>query len=150
MKKLFVEKSIDINAPAYKVWEVITKEEHTAQWALEFSGGEPKLFIHSNWNLGSSVFWKDENGTVIVEGNVTAFEKNILLRYTVFDARSPERPAVTDEDGITFQLSEENNGIILAVKQGDFSCMTDGEKFRDASAGIWDRVLPRIKALAEI
>jgi uncharacterized protein YndB with AHSA1/START domain len=148
MNKLFVNKTIDINAPASKVWDAITKRENTDQWALEFSSGGPKFNIESTWELDSPVLWKGQDGTVIVEGNVTAVEQNKLLRFTVFDVRSPERPPITDEDGITFQLSEENGKTTLRITQGDFSVMTDGEKYRDLTAEIWDTVLPKVKELS--
>jgi uncharacterized protein YndB with AHSA1/START domain len=149
MNKLFVEKTIAINAPVFKVWDAITKRENTNEWALEFSSGGPQFNIESTWELGGPVLWKGQDGTVIVEGNVTAAEQNRLLRFTVFDVRSPERPPVTDEDGITFQLSEENGKTTLRILQGDFSVMTDGEKYRDLSAEIWNKVLPKVKELAE-
>ena len=147
MPKLFVDKTIEINAPASKVWDVLTNREHTSQWAPEFSGGAP-FHIESDWKPGSAVLWKDQNGNVIVEGNVTALEPNKFLRFTVFDVRG-EKPPVTDEDGITYELTEQNGKTLLRISQGDFSTMAEGEKYRDLSAEIWDRVLLKVKALAE-
>ena len=149
MNKLFVDKTIEINAPAFKVWNAITKSENTKEWAVEFSSGGPQFSIESTWEIGSPVHWKGQDGTVIVEGNVTAAKKNKILRFTVFDVRSPKRPPVTDEDGITFQLNEANGRTALHILQGDFSVMTDGEKYRDLSAEIWDKVLPKVKELSE-
>jgi uncharacterized protein YndB with AHSA1/START domain len=150
MSKLFVDKTIEINALAAKVWEVLTMSDKNAEWAKEFSSGGPEFHLESTWELGSPVLWKGQDGTVIVEGNVTAVNPNNRLRFTVFDVRSPERPAVTEEDGITFRLVEENGKTILHILQGDFSVMTDGEKYRDLSADIWDKVLPKVKEMAEL
>jgi uncharacterized protein YndB with AHSA1/START domain len=149
MSKLFVDKTIEINVPASNVWDVLTISEYNSQWALEFSSGGPQFHIESTWELGSPVLWKGQDGTVIVEGNVTALEQNELLRFTVFDVRFEDRALVTEEDGITFKMSEDNGKTMLHVLQGDFSVMTDGEKYRDASAEIWDKVLPRVKEMAE-
>lgn len=149
MKKLFVDKAIEINARISKVWDTLIKRKYTDQWALEFSSGGPQFYIESDWKHGSPVLWKGQDGTVIVEGNVTAIEPNKLLRFTVFDVRSTERPTVTKEDGISFQLSEENGKTKLHILHGDFSVMTDGKKYRDLSAEIWDKVLPKVKELAE-
>ncbi len=91
MLKLFVDKTIEIDAPAFKVWDVLTRPEYTGQWAPEFSGGAP-LRIESEWRVGSPVLWKDQDGKVVVEGNVTALEPEKLLRFTVFDVRSAGRP----------------------------------------------------------
>ena len=147
MSKLFVDKNIEINAPIAKVWDVLTRREMTGRWASEFTGGAP-FFIESEWMRGSAVVWKDQNGIVIVEGTVTALEPYTLLRFTVFDVHS-EKPAVTDEDGITYRLSELGGKTRLQVRQGDFSGMAEGEKFHRMSEEIWERVLPKVKELAE-
>ncbi len=149
MAKLFVDKTIEINSPASKVWDAITISENNRQWAVEFSSGGPEFHLESTWELDSPVLWKGQDGEVIVEGNVTAVEPYRLLRFTVFDVRSPERPQVTEEDGITFKLAENNGKTTLHILQGDFAAMTDGKKYRDASAEIWDKVLPKVKELAE-
>ena len=147
MEKLFVEKTIEINAPASKVWNALTKREFTDQWALEFTGGA-EFHIESDWKLGSAVLWKDQDGNVIVQGNITALEPQKFLRFTVFDIRG-EKPLVTDEDGITYELTEQNGKTLLRISQGDFSAMAEGEKYRNLSTEIWDRVLPKVKELAE-
>ena len=149
MSKLFVDQTIEINAPVSQVWDVLTVSEYNNHWATEFSSGGPKFHLESTWELGSPVLWKGEDGTVIVEGNVTALEQNKLLRFTVFDVRSEEKALATEEDGITFQLSENNGKVTLHILQGDFSVMPEGKKYRDLSAEIWDKVLPRIKEMAE-
>ena len=147
MEKLFVEKSIKINAPASRVWDALTRPEFTDQWALEFSGGA-EFHIESDWKLGSPVLWKGQDGSVIVQGNVTALEPNKFLRFTVFDVRG-EKPPVTEEDGITYELTEQNGETMLRLSQGDFSVMAEGEKYHRLSAEVWDRVLPKVKELAE-
>lgn len=147
MSKLFVDQSIEIHSPASNVWEVLTAPEYTAEWASEFNGGEP-FHIESDWKPGSPVFWKDKNGKTLVDGNVTALQPGKLLRFTTFDVRGV-RPAVTAEDGITYELAEEDRKTRLHVLQGDFSTMLEGEKFRDLSAEIWGHVLPKVKGLAE-
>jgi uncharacterized protein YndB with AHSA1/START domain len=147
MSELFVVKTIEIKAPIAKVWDVLTRREQTGKWASEFTGGAP-FYIESEWKLGSPVLWKDQNGTVIVEGTVTALEQHTLLRFTVFDVRG-EKPPVTEEDGITYRLREQDGKTTLQVLQGDFSTMADAEKYHRMSEEIWERVLPKVKALAE-
>ena len=147
MSKLFVDKSLEINAPISKVWEILTERGFTSQWAPEFSGGS-SFRIESDWKLGSPVSWKDAGGQTVVEGNVTALEPQKLLRFTAFDVRS-ERPPITEKDGITYELSEKGGKTTLHVLQGDFGAMPDGAKYRDMSSAIWDRVLSKVKKLAE-
>ncbi len=56
MEKLFVNKTIEINAPASKVWDALTRREFTDQWAPQFTGGA-EFHIDSDWKLGSPVVW---------------------------------------------------------------------------------------------
>ncbi len=148
MPPLFVDKTIEIAAPTFKVWDVLTKPEYTAQWAPEFVGVGP-FRIESEWRIGAPVRWKGGDDQTIVEGNVTRLEPEKLLRFTVFDVRAAQRPPVSGEDGITFELHQQEARTMLRVRQGDFSSMNEGEKYRHASSEVWDRVLPKIKALAE-
>jgi uncharacterized protein YndB with AHSA1/START domain len=147
MEKLFVHKTIEINAPISKVWNALTMREYIDQWAPEFTGGA-EFHIESDWKLGSPVLWTGQDGSVIVQGNVTALEPQKLLRFTVFDVHR-EKPFVTEEDGITYELTEQDGKTLLKISQGDFSTMAEGEKYRDLSAEIWDRVLLKVKELVE-
>ena len=148
MSRLYVDRSIEINASAQRVWDVLTVREHTVEWASEFSPGGPRLYIESDWSMGSPVLWKDKQGRMIVEGDVTAVEMHGLLRFTVFDARGP-RPVVAPEDGITYKLTERDGRTVLWVSHGDFSTMADGATYRQLSEEIWERALARVKWLAE-
>ncbi|GAC1484598.1 MAG: hypothetical protein NVS2B12_39440 [Ktedonobacteraceae bacterium] len=147
MPKLFVEKTIEIHAPASTVWHVLKSPEYTREWAPEFAGGA-EFHIESDWKPGSPVLWKGQDGNVIVEGKVTAVEPKTFLRFTVFDVRG-EKPPVTEEDGITYELTEHGGKTTLRLLQGDFSVMAEGEKYHRLSAEVWDRVLAKVKALAE-
>ena len=140
--------SIEVNASAQRVWDVLTLRHYTAEWASEFAPGGPGLNIDSDWALGSPVLWKDPKGHVVVEGIVTAVEPLGLLRFTVVDTSDP-RPAAPVEDGIAYKLTERDGRTRLWVSQGDFSTVADGAKHRDLSATVWDRVLIKIKGLAE-
>ncbi|WP_100489449.1 SRPBCC family protein [Sporolactobacillus pectinivorans] len=150
MGKLFVDRSIEINAPAAVVWGVLTQQKYSEQWAGEFLGGNSQFYIKSDWGLGSPVLWIDENGSPLFEENVTALEQHKFLRFTVFDIRSQDRPPMTEEDGITYRLSKKNGKTTFQVLQGDFSVMDDGEKYCSMTKEIWDKVLPQIKKLAEL
>ncbi len=148
MKKLFVKRTVQIHAPARRVWEILTDPKWTTEWAHEFSGGGPRFHIESEWKLGSKVEWKGEDGVALVEGNVTALTPEKFLRFTVFDTRT-ERPKVNEEDGITYELVEKGGTTTLQITQGDFSSIPEGEKYHQMTGDIWERVLPRVKKLAE-
>ncbi len=148
MPPLFVDKTIEIDALPFKVWDVLTKPEYTSQWAPEFEGGGP-FRIESDWRIGAPVLWKDEDNVPLVEGRVTRLEPEKFLRFTVSDVRMAQDPPVSEEDGITFELTRKDGQTVLHVRQGDFSSMSEGEKYWQMSDELWERVLPKIKRLAE-
>ena len=60
MEKLFVEKTVDINAPASEVWEVLTNPVLSKEWIKEWW---PDFeILESEWKEGSPVIWKIKNG----------------------------------------------------------------------------------------
>jgi uncharacterized protein YndB with AHSA1/START domain len=149
MTKLFVEKSIEIDAPATIVWTVLVSPKFTEQWSGFFGAQGP---IETDWNLGSRVLWKNAAREVYVSGSVTAAETNKLLRFTV-RAIKPEMQPISGlaEDDITqtYALAEHAGRTTLSIAHGDFSKLRDGEKIRPGAAAVWDGVLTKIKELAE-
>ncbi len=150
MEDLFVQKSIEMNAPIEKVWKVLTEPEFTTQWikkGWEAAGGE-SMTISSDWKPGSEVQWKNKDGAVLVKGNVTALNPYRLIRFTMFDVNSKGEFAVSD-DGITYELAEHGDTTRLNVRQGDFSVMKEAKKYYEQTNKIWEGALAAIKALAE-
>jgi uncharacterized protein YndB with AHSA1/START domain len=151
MKRLFVEKSISIAAPVEKVWKILTDGRFAGQWieeGWEKIGGE-SMNIYSDWKPGSEVLWKNEQGKLMVKGNVTKVNPYKLLRFTVFDVNSTEKISAGEEDGITYSFTEQNGSTILSLRHGDFLIMKDGEKYYGQTNKVWDGALPKIKELAE-
>lgn len=151
MSKLFVDETVAIEAPIVKIWRVLTDPVFTAQWSSEFSGNGPQIHLESNWRKGSKVVWLDNDKHMVIKGKVTAVHSPDLLRFTVFDARVNKEFRAKKEDGIAFELSEHGGSgkTILHVLHGNFFAMRDGAKYHQASLETWERVLPKIKALAE-
>lgn len=145
MKKLFIDKTIEIKAPASRIWSVLTLPEYTGQWTSEFS---PDMKLEANWELGGAVLWKEADGKVVVEGNVTKIDPEKLLRFTVFDVEMGRTP-VTEEDGITFELVERADKTTLHILHGDFATISEGQKYYEMSIEPWNNILPKIKELAE-
>ena len=147
MPRLFVDDSIDIDAPAYAVWKAITDPVLSKQWVKEFS---PEIMsLSSDWKIGSAVLWNDIVNTPIVEGKVTANQEHELLRFTVMPVgQKPEVP-FKEEDGITFKLHETEGQTYLSILHGDFGLTPEHKLFHDISEQTWKRVLPIIKRLAE-
>ncbi len=143
---LFVHQSIEIHAHPQRVWDVLIQPEYTNQWTGEFNmyGG-----ISSDWQLGSPVEWRTKEGKVQVKGKVTAFELFRKLRFTVEDVDMVWEGERTAEDGITYELEENENKTLLTVSQGDFGVKPEYHQYYLATEKTWSIVLPKIKALAE-
>lgn len=151
MEELFVTKSIEIEASAASVWKVLTEEAYTKQWIGEGWGEEgiKGMIISSDWEPGSEVLWKNKSGAVLVKGRVTELNPYKLLRFTAFDAAGDDKFPLTHEDGITYELSEQDTYTTLHVRQGDFSVIENAEKYHKKMSEIWERILQKVKALAE-
>lgn len=152
MEKLFVEKEIEINALPAFVWDAITRQPFTDVWSHEFAPHVPAFYLYcEDWStVGSPVQWKTEADEVALEGAVTAVEPNKLLRFTVFDREHSElRPVFTEDDGISFTISQIDGHSVLHVRHGDFGKMANGALFQEQSGKAWDRALLKIRDLAE-
>jgi len=150
MRKLYVESSIAIDASPARVWDVLTRTEFTQKWAAAFNATGP---IESNWTLGSEVLWRNAKGIVYVRGNVVAIDPPRLLRFTVCDALNvgmrPVSGVPDDEITQSYSLSDEGKGTILSTSHGDFGKLANGEQLYPLVAQLWEKLLPKIKELAE-
>jgi uncharacterized protein YndB with AHSA1/START domain len=141
--ELIVKRSLEIKAPASRVWDILTDPEHTKKYMF---GCE----VFSDWKPGSTLIWKGAaDGIVYVKGNLVRLEKEKLFEFTVFDPNAGIDDIPANYTTVTIELTPENSSTTLTVTQGDFAGMADGEnRFMSAEAG-WDMVLPRIKEMAE-
>ena len=149
MPRLIAEKSIDIDAPAARVWTVLTTPHFNEKWAALFAAKGP---IDSDWKLGSPVLWRNADGQVYVTGAVIALEPNKLLKFTVRSTSKEMQPlSGLAEDDITqtFALSEHDGRTTLSIAHGDFSNLANGEKILPAVVAGWDTILALLKQLAE-
>jgi uncharacterized protein YndB with AHSA1/START domain len=142
MEKMIVAHSIEIAAPAERVWKVLVEPSLTKQYMF---GCEAV----STWQPGASLEWKawpQGKETVFVAGLVVAIEPARRLVYTTYD---PRRGADEHALEVSEQLTPIAGGTRLEVTQGDFARVADGaERFGHANDG-WAIVLQKIKALSE-
>jgi uncharacterized protein YndB with AHSA1/START domain len=144
MKKLFVEKSVDINAPASEVWEVLTNPVLSKEWIKEWW---PDFeILKSDWKEGSPVIWKVKNGLTAAQGKVTTVQPptNLQFDFQVNDPSNPRQP-----ESVIYQLNEQDGHTRLFVSVGDFGDTPEHEQCYPGAEQSWDKSLPKIKALAE-
>lgn len=136
-----IKRSIEINAPAAKVWDVLVNPDYTKQWASEFSDG---TYVETDWQKGSDVVWKTKEGTVGAKGIVQINNANALLKVAFYDDvdASPATPVGPYSE--IYALSPTGDQTILAVESGPLSL-----KDNLAHAPLWDKAIEKIKRLAE-
>ena len=148
MEKLQIQNSIAINAPASRVWDVLTNPEHTRKYMF----GCEAL---SDWKPESPLLWRMQHegrDFVAVKGNVLEFEPEKRLVYTVFDPNTPVADIPENYLTVAYYLESGNGQTILTVTQGDFNTVENGKKryqeMYNNGEG-WNPILRQVKALAE-
>lgn len=148
MAKLQIENTITINAPASKVWEVLTQPEQTKKYMF---GCETV----SDWQPGSPLLWQMQHegkDFVPVKGHVLAIEPEKFLAYTVFDPHTSIPDLPENYLTVTYALASENGQTNLTLTQGDFKTVANGEKryqeMHNNGEG-WNPVLRQVKEIAE-
>lgn len=142
MAKLIVKRSITINAPAVKVWQVMTWPDAIRRWMLV----EPDMQGDGPLQLGSRLHWKDEQGKVYLTGTVLTLEPLRKLALALEDI-SWARKAGAGEVTYALTLAETQNGTELQLVFGDLAIDPEGQQWFDAYNT--SRELDAIKVMAE-
>jgi len=132
MSKRSVQRSIEINAPASKVWQVFTDPAVTRQ-----IGGE----YVSDWKVGSSFGWKGLDGKMITNGTILKIEPENLLQHNLFNSVGSVNSV------ITYEFSEKN-GVTTLYAREDFTQPVIDKEYADAAKG-WEAALLSVKETAE-
>jgi len=147
MEGLFVENTINIHAPAAKVWDALTNPDQTKKYMF---GCETV----SDWKQGSSLLWNmnhDGKEITAVKGVIRNIEPAKRLEYTVIDPNAGLADVPENYLTVNYKLEEKNGDTILSVSQGDYNKVGDGPKrYEHAMAGGgWQSILEEIKKLVE-
>jgi uncharacterized protein YndB with AHSA1/START domain len=113
-----ITKSIRIDAPSSKVWEILTVHDLMKEWMAE---PEMELDIFTNWEVGSPMVVKGFHHVKFENrGTVLAFDPNKLLSYSYLSSISklPNRPE--NYTVIEFKLAHVENGVTLAITLSNF------------------------------
>jgi uncharacterized protein YndB with AHSA1/START domain len=147
-KSLFVKNTIIINAPAAKVWDVLTNPHQTKKYMF---GCETV----SDWKKGSTLEWVapyEGKDVVFVKGTIKEIQPWKLLAYTTIDATAPLKDSPENYLVATYELSEDRGKTTLNVTQGDFAKVADSEKrYADVynNGEGWNPIMVQIKEIAE-
>lgn len=145
---LTIKNSIDIQAPASKVWNALTNPQETKKYMF----GCEAL---SDWKAGSPLIWKGNfNGVelVAVKGVVKEYRPCQYLEYTVIDPNNPKIPDLPENYlTVSCELIEKNGITTLTATQGDYNTVGEGsDRYKHSvDGGGWQPILEAIKAQVE-
>jgi uncharacterized protein YndB with AHSA1/START domain len=149
VSELFTNNQVIIDAPAARVWDVLTKPGLTMLWVGHFQSVFASL--ESGWQVGNAVYWRTPDGKTLVDGKVTLAARPDALSFTVHDLSGKFDAVRSDRDGIFYTLDQQNDHTRLQVTQGDFAKMgKDAKIYYDSTTASWAGALPQIKHLAEL
>lgn len=132
--------SIDIHAPAKKVWEALTTPEIIKQYFFNTNAV-------SDWKVGSPLIFKGEwQGKEYVDkGKILASEENKLFKYSYWGSMSGIEDKPENYANITYKLEENNDRTTLTIIQENIP----DEKMKEHSEGNWQKVVEALKELLE-
>lgn len=143
-----VENTIVINAPASRVWEVLTDPAETAKYMFGCKAT-------SDWKAGSELTWPgtyEGKEMVFVTGHVLEIDAPRLLVYSVIDPNAAYPKTPENHLKVKYALTESNGATQLTVSQYGFEEAADGEKryteIYNKGEG-WNPILDGIKKIAE-
>ena len=138
MKQLIATGTIEIEATASRVWDVLVKCEHIREW-----DDVPETFNADSLSLGSVLEW---NGSARL--TVTRFE---LAQYVQMSYHNPKWEGEVDGIVYAFEVDSSNGPSVLSISVGDWAKAPDGkgEDYHQASVEFVQDALSKIKEIAE-
>jgi uncharacterized protein YndB with AHSA1/START domain len=140
VKDLVVTRSIMLQAPPARVWEVLTEPSMTRAYMNDCS-------LSTNWNVGESLEWKNHEQKVVYKGTLMEVVPGKKLMYSYFDPHSGAEDHPSSYIHVTYTVVPRNGVTELLVTLTNFG---GNDTRAEHAAANWDfEVLPRLKTLAE-
>lgn len=136
-----ITKTVEIDAPKSKVWDVITDTAKVNQWANAFSEG---TYVETDWQPGSQVLWKDASGDAGANGRIMANNKDEKLHMQYYDDVNAAADAPLGEYHEIFALNELGGKTVLTINAGPLPQM-----YYSKHEPLWTKAVEAIKQMAE-
>ena len=146
MEKILVKKSIDINAPKEKIWDVLTTDHLIRDWYTSFHEGS---YAETDWKEGSKVIFRDGEGNGMIGKIVASKPYEIIstefLGMIVKGKEDTESEEAKNMKGYfeTYRISGSDNNYTLDIE------LDTTDEYADMFQNMWDKALQRLKELAE-
>lgn len=140
MKNLSLNTSIDINAPAAKVWQALTDPKIVKQY---FFGTNVK----SDWKKGSPIIWEGEweGKSYQDKGKILDIDPGRFVRYNYWSSMAGTKDAPENYADITYALTENGGVTKLTITQGNLK----SPEAKNHSEQNWQSVFGTMKQMVE-
>jgi uncharacterized protein YndB with AHSA1/START domain len=140
MANLSLKTSIEINAPAAKVWKALTDAAIVKQY---FFGTNVK----SDWKKGSPIIWEGEweGKTYQDTGKILDIDPGKFVKYNYWSSMSGTEDKPENYADISYSLSENNNKTVLTITQENIK----SEESKTHSEQNWQSVFGKMKEIVE-
>jgi uncharacterized protein YndB with AHSA1/START domain len=140
MANLSLKTSIEINAPASKVWQALTDPAIVKQY---FFGTNVK----SDWKKGSSITWEGEweGKTYKDTGTIYESDPGKMVKYDYWSSMSGTENKPENYVDITYFLDEKDGKTTLTILQEKIK----SEEAKQHSEQNWQGVFGKMKEMIE-
>ena len=140
MANLTLKTSIEINAPAAKVWEALTNPAIVKQY---FFGTNVK----TDWKKGSPIIWEGEwdGKTYQDTGKILEVDPGKSVKYNYWSIMSGTDDTPDNYLDITYDLSENGGKTLLTITQEKIK----SEEAKNHSEQNWQSVFGKMKEMVE-
>ena len=140
MANLTLKTSIEINAPAAKVWQALTDPTIVKQY---FFG----THVKSDWKKGSTITWEGEwEGKSYKDtGTILDIDPGRMVKYDYWSSMSGTENMPENYVDVTYELSENNGKTTLIITQERIK----SEESKNHSEQNWQWVFGKMKEMIE-
>lgn len=141
-----IENTTVINAPAIKVWQVLTEKQYYMQWYEAFGQGSQAI---GQWAEGEKMIFADGSGMGLI-GNIAVFNPGRELRIDMKGVLVNGEEDYDSPDAKAIGLAHEH--YILDETGGSTTLRTSAdmdEAWFESMSASWTEALKKIKELSE-
>ena len=131
------------NATPEQVWDVLVNPAKVKAYMFGCD-------IETTWEVGSPLLWyltgEDGNKLLMVKGDITRFEPNKVLGYTLFPPTMPIEDIPENYLDAVFSIEATADGALLHIEQTGFERAAMGQQRYDETAKGWDVIIDAMRA----
>jgi uncharacterized protein YndB with AHSA1/START domain len=141
-----IRKSIEIDAPKEKIWDVLMQDTYNRDWYAIFSPGS---YAITDWQLGSKVVFTDDSGGGII-GRIIVYDPNESLSIEYYGILTDNKEDFESQNAQIFKGAHETYHLTSKADKTNLDIAVDmSDEMFDMMSKAWDEALLKIKSLAE-